>query len=351
MSGTGDTKPTIDSLLSTRRKAIRMSGQEVVKTSRLLSEHAIPLLIEPGLEGADLVAWASSNRELVETLLWKNKALLFRNFAIRSVSQFKEFVLATSDGNLLEYRDRSSPRYEVADGVYISTIYPNDQEIHLHNEGTYWTTWPLKIYFCCLQVPDQGGETPIADVSNVYKSIDPKIRQQFIEKQVMYVRNYNDGFALPWQEVFQTTSKSEVESICRERQIEIQWKDNDRLRTRQIRQAVRLHPKTGEPVWFNHAAFFHLAAREQEVQEALSSMFSEGDLPFMTAYGDGSPIEQSVAESIQQAYRNEKVIFGWQQGDILLLDNMSVAHGRQPFVGERQVIVAMAEPCDDGVNS
>lgn len=109
---------------------------------------------------------------------------------------FRGFVKATSNGALLEYKDRSLPRYEVGEGIYVSTIYPADQRIHPHNEGTYWKTWPRKIYFCCLKASTSGGQTPIADVRKVNERIDPAVRALFREKQVMYVRNYNPGIGL-----------------------------------------------------------------------------------------------------------------------------------------------------------
>lgn len=326
------------------RKPVRISQEELVQTGYLQPGKNIPLVVQPTVENVNLLTWATSNRETIETLLLKHRALLFRNFKINTAAQFNQFTLATSNGELLSYRDRSSPRHEVGDKIYTSTDYPAQQSIFLHNEGSYWLTWPLKIYFCCLTVAQQGGETPIADCQNIFERIDPKIRELFIQKQVLYVRNYNDGFGLPWQTVFQTTDKTVVEKYCRSNAIDFEWKDGNRLRTRQVRGAVARHPITGEMVWFNHAAFFHVTTLEPTIREALLAEFKEEDLPHNTYYGDGSPIEQSVLDEIRDAYRQETVIFPWQSGDILLLNNMLVAHGRTPFFGSRKVVVGMAEP-------
>jgi alpha-ketoglutarate-dependent taurine dioxygenase len=337
-------KPNMKALGSTVRKSIDLSPAQLVTTGPLKPGQALPLVIRPEVDGIDLPIWAGENRQEIDSLLLEHRALLFRGFDIRGAAEFKNFVMSTSDGNLMEYTDRSTPRLTVGDGVYVSTIYPADQRIDLHNEGTYWTSWPMKLYFCCQKTADQGGETPIADVRAVLARIDPAIRQRFREKQVMYVRNYNDGFGLTWQEVFQTNNSSEVESYCRKNAIEFEWKDGARLRTRQVRPAIRKHPRSHEEVWFNHAAFFHISARDEVVAKGLLGMFDEQDLPYMTYYEDGSSIDESDIRHIREAYDREKIIFAWEDGDILLLDNMSVAHGRQPYCGERQIVVAMAEP-------
>lgn len=74
------------------------------------------------------------------------------------------------------------------------------------------------------------------------------------------------------------------------------------------------------------------------------SSFREEDLPLNAYYGDGSQIEDDVLDEIRDAYQQEKVVFTWQEGDILMLDNMLMAHGRTPFVGARKVLFGMAEP-------
>jgi len=68
----------------------------------------------------------------------------------------------------------------------------------------------------------------------------------------------------------------------------------------------------------------------------------EENLPRNTFYGDGKPIEVEVLDHIREAYNQEKIKFKWQKGDIMILDNILTAHAREPFKGERKVVVAMA---------
>ena len=257
------------------------------------------------------------------------------------VADFERFVMAASDGQRLEYRDRTTPRTTEGERIYTATVHPPDQRINLHNEGTYWTRWAQRLFFCCLTAPRRGGQTPIADVRRVHDRIDPAIRARFAEHGVMLVRNYNDGFGLRWQEVFQTEDRAEVERFCGDNDIAFEWKDGDRLRTRQVRPAVRRHPVTGEAVWFNHGAFYHHSTLDPGVRDAMLAEFGEQGLPYSTCYGDGAPIDAATAEHLRAAYEAEKTMFTWQEGDVMLLDNMSVAHAREPFEGDRLVLVAM----------
>jgi alpha-ketoglutarate-dependent taurine dioxygenase len=336
-------RPRFGNLPSRQRQGIRLATETWVKVTALDPEYSLPQVISPTVKSVNLCHWVTENSALLQDLLLQAGGILFRGFAISDVAQFEQIVRSVA-GELLDYYDRSSPRSAVADKIYTSTDYPADQSIYLHSENSYAATWPLKIAFCCLIPPQSGGETPIADTRKLLQRIDPTLRTRFAQQGVMYVRNFGDGLGLPWQTVFQTDEPARVEQFCQENAIEFEWKPGNRLRTRQVRQAIAQHPQTGEWVWFNHAVFFHGSSLEPDLRRAILAEFSEADLPHHTYYGDGTPIEAEVLAHLRQAYAQEQIQFPWQVGDILLLDNMLTAHGRRPFAGQRRVVVAMTNP-------
>ncbi|GCF07998.1 condensation domain-containing protein [Dictyobacter arantiisoli] len=330
-------------LKATKRKKLVYSQENVIKKHNLQEGQSLPLVIQPQMNNVDLVDWISHHHDEIASALQDHGGILFRDFQVESLTAFEQFTQAIHP-QLLNYKERSTQRSNVSNNVYTSTDYPADQPIPLHNELSYSHAWPLKIAFFSMQTAQRGGETPIADSRKVLQLIPPTIRERFQRKDVMYVRNYGDGIDLSWQTAFQTTNKAEVEQYCRDAGIEFEWKDEDHLKTRQVRQSVAHHPVTGETVWFNQAHLFHISGLTANVREALVATFKEEDLPRNAYYGDGTPLESETLMVIRQAYQQATISFPWQQGDILLLDNMLVAHGRAPYTGTRKVVVTMTEP-------
>ena len=120
-------------------------------------------------------------------------------------------------------------------------------------------------------------------------------------------------------------------------------KPDGELRTRQVCQAVAVHPRTNETVWFNQAHLFHVSSLEPEIRDSLLNS-SGGAPPRNAFYGDGSLIDEADLEEIRAAYQKETIVFHWQKRDILLLDNMLMAHGRKPYRGARKIVVGMGRP-------
>lgn len=327
-------------LKNIKPKSVNLAQQEVIQTSYLQPEQHLPLVIKPIGDDSDLADWASNNREFLESNLLEHGAILFRGFRIDSVPEFEKVANAICPALFANYGDL--PRAGNSEKVYSSTPYPSDRAILFHNESSHLHQYPLKIWFFCVQPAQQGGETPIVNCHKVYQLLDPKLRSRLEQKQLMYVRNYIEGLDVSWQDFFHTTEKTVVEQYCCQSGIDCQWSGNN-LRTSKVRPAISHHTKTGKPLFFNQVQLHHISCLEPNVRASLLSTLGEENLPRNVYYGDGSPIEDSVMAEIGAAYQQAQVSFPWQQGDILMLDNMLTAHGRNPYLGSRKIVVAMGE--------
>jgi alpha-ketoglutarate-dependent taurine dioxygenase len=326
------------------RQAVPVRDGAAVHKRLLYADRSVPLLITPVLPGSDLASWAVTHREEIAADLATHGGLLFRGFDMAGQEPFERFLDATGLQRM-HYVEGATPRTELGHQVYTSTEFPHEHPIALHNELSYAMTWPTRIAFCCLTPAASGGETPIADVRRVLARIPSHVRDAFAERQWMLVRNFGDGLSLSWQAVYRTSDRTEVERYCRASAIDWEWKGETRLRTWQVRPAITAHPRSGEGVWFNHVAFWHVSSLDANTRSLLLADLTEAGLPYNTYYGDGRQIADDVIDELRRAYNDETVRFAWQPGDVLYLDNMLVAHGRGPYTGARRVIVAMGDPC------
>lgn len=300
----------------------------------------LPFVIQPSAD-EQLLPWATSHREMVHQELARHGAVLFRGFGGMTAETLESLIVALT-GEPLEYTHRSTPRSRVSGKIFTSTEYPADQTIPQHNEMSYTTSWPRYLFFGCLQASETGGETPISDSRRVFERLRPELRDRFLAHGVMYVRNFHERIGLPWQEVFQTSDKAEVEAYCDSQGVKVEWTPKGRLRTIQVCQAALTHPRTNEQVWFNQAHLFHVSNLQPSARKSMQALFAPQDLPRNALYGDGTPIEDATLDEIRAAYEAESVAFPWQTGDVLMLDNIAVAHGRRPFTGPRRIVVGMS---------
>lgn len=321
-----------------------------MKIGILDSNHSLPLIVEPDTEREssnldNFLSWYRDNSELLSNKLLKHGAILFRGFNVNTILAFENFIKSVS-GNFMDYVDGNSPRTKLTNGIYTSTEYPAKYPISLHNELSYSSQWPDKLYFCCITAPHEGGETPIADSRQILKSLNPKLVEKFTLKQVKYIRNLHsgDGMGVSWQDSFKTSDKSLVEEHNRKAGINFEWKKDGGLRLSQIRPAIAIHPHTGEQVWFNQAEQFHPSSLPKNIYEAMMFYFegNEEELPQYACFGDNTPIDVSMLDEIREASCQQTVVFPWQEGDVLVIDNMLVCHGRTPFVGSRKILVSMS---------
>lgn len=334
----------LEKLKQSRPLSVGEDLQEEVVSRQLLSEDGgLPLLITPLIKGIDLKQWMTENMETISAETVKHGGILFRGFNINTVDIFNDLMTCFS-AEPIPYMFRSSPRYSLADNVYVSTTYPQDRKINMHSESSYSYAWGRKIVFCCITAPEEHGETPIADNRKVLQHLSPALVKKFEEKGVIYQRNLSPHMGMPWQEVFQTDDPEAVKKTCAENNVECNFTTPASLVIRWKRPAIVAHPDSGEKTWFNHSFFFNKYSLYEEMGLSATDDVPADLLPSNTYFGDGTEISYEEYLEVKNAYDREKVFFPWQQGDVLLLDNMLTAHGRSPYKGERKIVVAIMEP-------
>lgn len=325
-------------------KARQVSRKTLVKSGPLNGSGRAPFEFKAAVPGLELAPWLEANRSIVAENLQKYGAILFRGFARFGADVFETIIETESGGALIEYVYGSTPRTRIKGKIYTATEYPANEAIALHNEMSYTNAWPMRLWFCCIRPADKGGDTLLADSRRILHYLDGEVCRKFAGKGVMYVRNYTDNLDVSWQQVFETADPVLVASHCAAAGIEHEWRGDGSLRTRQVCQGIGTHPVTGEQVWFNQAHLFHASNLKTEVRESLLRAVGHERLPRNAFYGDGSEIEPRHLQKVREAYAREAFTVSWRAGDVLLLDNMLMAHGRAPFDGARRIQVGMSQP-------
>lgn len=309
---------------------------------------AAPPAIEPD-RPADieaLVETAAARRDRFDAMLLQSGALLFRGWGAATLEDFGRFVRAFSGaGELFNYAGGASPRNALGEaGLYTSTEYPPHVALSLHNELSYADVHPRRLFFFCLVAAETGGETTLADSRRILQALDPAVAEAFRRRGVRYVRTLSSerGGGYSWREAFETDDPAAAEAGCRRIGATFEWLPGGILRLGQVRPATAVHPLTGEEVWFNQADGFHPSALDPAAHRAmLAEHGSEDRFRLNSAYGDGGPIEPAALDHVRAVLRDQTVPHRWRPGDILVLDNLLAAHGRNPFTGPRRIALAM----------
>lgn len=319
---------------------------------QVLSSKSTPLSIDKSER------WLARHSDTISDCLNSAGALLIRNIDMHKADDFRRLCRCIAP-SLTGYVGGDSPRRRVADEVYTSTEFPSHLEIALHNELSYTDWWPDRIFFGCLQASHHGGETPLGDGRLIYQKLDPVIRGRFIDRGVKYLQHLRDENGEPgpgksWQDTFETTNRDEVEILLGRSKTKFSWTETG-LRTWTVREAVITHPVTNEPCWHNQADLWHrdlnLAAHGSGVDEQdelldttpQASIQHDALYPDQHAtYGDDSEIELDDLLQVRAVTRACEIMFSWAAGDLLIVDNASTMHGRKPYQGARNILVAMS---------
>jgi hypothetical protein len=147
----------------------------------------------------------------------------------------------------------------------------------------------------------------------------------------------DDSDKVTWDSAFNTQSRSEVEAHCRQLGLQESWNTDGGLTVITSMHAFTDHPKTGERFYRSH---IHSGGRVS-AETADASETTQQRSPSGYRFENGETLTSAETATITSIFDKIECSFPWSDGDIMMLDNLQVAHGRNPFSGQREVLVAL----------
>ncbi|WP_225825344.1 TauD/TfdA family dioxygenase [Streptomyces naphthomycinicus] len=278
----------------------------------------------------------------VRQLLSRHGAVVLRGLGLAAPADLAAVARALGVTPMVE-REGFAVRDDLGQGVYSASRWPADEPMCMHHELSYADEVPGIALFGCLRAPRQGGATALADARQVLAALPADLVAPFEEHGWLLARHYGE-VGLSWAEAFRTDDPEAVSAYCREHCVDHRWLPDGSLRTVQRRAAVVRHPALGERLWFNQIAFLNEFTMDPAVREYLVSLYGPEALPFTTFHGDGTPVPEPVVAAVNDAYATVTVSEPWQEGDVLVVDNLRTAHSREAYRGERDIIALFGDP-------
>jgi len=326
-------------------------SQSIDFTAVTAKERSVPteLRAEAGMSEAD---WITSNRESLLAQLERDGALWFRGMELmKSKEGFQQFY------ELLGLNPCQDPLASVGaravvskkGAMYEAVNKPSRRKffVGMHNESTFKRTNRLGAFVCFKQA-ETGGEFLLMDGQKVLAEMDPDVRTRLYERGVQFSNAELPFFdflrsAGPLKEVlkpvFQQMASVAVAAKI-DMELELKWAENEKDGLRLLafsppQSPINRHPSTGDPAWFCNVHSHSRYLRDQR----------DGDLPETSGasklnrtdmyYGDGTPIPKEDLEHIDELTMRNLVYVPMEEGDVVLVDNYQVLHGRNVFEGER----------------
>ena len=301
----------------------------------LLSPRELPITLGAALDGP--------SKTIVSDLINAHGFVVFRGYGIQSDQDFHRFVEGLGLENF-KYADSFSNavRHNRTDRVFTANEAPPNVEIFLHHEMAQTLTFPGALFFFCEKAAESGGATPICRSDRTLKTLETQ-NPTFIAKLrsvgVKYRNsmpseaNHESGQGRSWKDTLTVNSAHEAEEKLAALGYQFNWLEDGGLSVQTPALAAVDHFGRGKDVFFNQivaaAAGWTVAADDREPR---------------LCFGDDSPIEHAdLVDTIKAAYQHT-VDLEWQTGDVALLDNLKVMHGRRPFEGSRSVLASLCNP-------
>lgn len=287
--------------------------------------------------------------------LARHGTLLFRGLPIHSAEDFSKFALSFG------YKPHEIigivvDRPLLAPNVAPANEAPKEVLIYNHNESPQVPHAPEYIFFYGHHAPKSGGESPISSSLELFNRAQQEIpdfiaevAEKGILSRVTYKteKQYEGGSTL--RQAFGKEIVEGDDEDAKKRKIEAQierygrgkyttwdWTDDGLVLTHRL-PVIRTQPGTNLPSLFTGlASYWKRAQVDLDARRNVTQQL----------YGDGSVIPEKYLAHLAKITDEIRVLHRWQEGDVLVYDNIIAQHGREPWQGDQSDRVVLASLFD-----
>ncbi len=328
------------------------------------TEERLPLIISPnGSTSIDFIEWATSHQEEIAKAIDQYGAVVFQGFGLTKETFREAFSAAT--GMAVDRYKGDTPRKEVGEYIYHSTAVGGDYKIPLHQEVSSGDRkdMPKYLSFFCEVPPMPGtGRTLLGKAESVTQKIQrsmPEFWRKISTQHLTYTARYlpSGEWRTSWikwlnpshgtiEERFNTRERGGVLKKCQEEGLSLQWDG---------KWAVVSRSGVPGTIVVDGKSLFCNQIHLDKFNEALCGGIKDYYLARLLVYPtvsfqqfdvefDGQdPINESDAADLLNLLDGCEVERDWQKGEMLIIDNRKIMHGKTPHDDKiREIYVAMA---------
>ena len=209
------------------------------------------------------------------------------------------------------------PVLDVSETTYEAVKGHDD--VLAHGELYSLPSPPDFLFLFCQKPAEFGGETTIYDGKNLLNSLSQNTLKIFGSRKIKYIHFWGIN---QWSHYFKTNNFDEILNLV-----------EDSLELKLISADYQNHQIKFEYETFainEHGAFVNgiiniLSRKTQEINHVL--------------WADDEDFSNEMINEINHATNKNEILISWSAGDVIILNNHMMMHGRKSFAGSRQLAV------------
>lgn len=301
-----------------------------------------PLNLQLGvvLHGRDLSDFVGLPVEYILGLLRQHGCLLFRANRALTMNGFEQISNLVSQQFI---KHAAKVRRKVSADGTIQTVTVGTKPIVLHAEMHFSPFSPKYLWLFCDVAPKFTGETTLCDGVVFFHHLSNQARTLLFENRLRYLNLWE---AETWRSQFPEWTQEQVVQHFVQHGCTARFDQTGDLHFETIKSAFT---RTDGGEW----AFANSIAVHRQYLNDLAAFQAEGQesrIRHRIRFEDGREVPPWLFDEVDRLEQQLKQAVHWQDGDLLLLDNERVMHGRNPVDPQvpRQILVRMAGPSPQG---